>query len=244
MCTSPRLRFFMNSGEHLPVPVMLQIREKFPTLEIYCVYGLTEVAGRLCVLSSDLIDSKTGSVGRPLPGMKVHIRDENGQVLPAKAEGEVYVEGVCLMRGYLNNEEANTKSLTPVGFATGDFGYLDEDGYLFIIGRHDDIIKVGGEKVSLKTIEEAIFGFECFDDFIVAPVYDDNMGHVPCVYYVLKEGMKFKRKELLKLLRQRLPSVYIPAYFSKVDEVPRSDSGKKLRRSATVFENRGSGIGK
>lgn len=229
---SKRLRFLMNSGEHLAAPLLLEIQKMLPQVSIYCVYGLTEVAGRLCVLDPSMVKKKAGSVGHPLPGMKVTIRDEKGSVLPANKQGEVYVTGVSLMKEYLNNPEANAKSVKPFGFATGDFGRLDSDGYLYLEGRADDIMKVGGEKVSLKMIEESVYGFEAFEDYIVAPFFDKLMGHVPCVYYVLKSGFQFKKKILLKKLKTILPPNHIPAFFNQVEEIPRSTSGKKLR---TVF---------
>jgi acyl-CoA synthetase (AMP-forming)/AMP-acid ligase II len=200
-----------------------------PNIQFFCVYGLTEVAGRLCILPPEKLDIKYGSVGLPLPGMEISIRDKSGQKVGVGEVGEVHVKGVCLMKGYLNNPEANKKSMKPYGFATGDFGYLDIDGYLYLQGRHDDIMKVAGEKVSVKMIEEKIFGFQPFADFMVSPVFDEHMGNVPGVSYVLKDGATFNKKELLKHLRKSLPANHIPVHFNEVDEIPRASSGKVLR---------------
>ena len=225
------LRFLMNSGEHLPIPILLKIQKMLPDVQFFCVYGLTEVAGRLCILDPEMIKKKAGSVGIPLKGMNVTIRDENGKILPPNEQGEVYITGLTLMKGYLNNPEVNSKSMCTYGFATGDFGSLDEDGYLYLEGRADDIIKVGGEKVSLKMIEEAIYGFPAFSDYIVAPKFDRLMGYVPYVHYVHNKKIKFKKKELLKKIKAILPSNHIPAFFVETDEIPLSDSGKKLRKA-------------
>ncbi len=224
-----KLRFIMNSGEHLPVPVIEGIRAAAPGLEIYCVYGLTEVAGRLCSLEPEMLDKKPGSVGTPLEGMKITIRNEQGQEFQPGNQGHVFVEGPCLMSGYLNNEDANNKSMTEYGFATGDLGYMDGDGYLYLMGRQDDIIKVGGEKVSIKMIEEAVHGVEFLEDFMVSPEYDDALGTIPVLLYQLKEGEKFKRKVLVRHLAERLPSTHMPLRFTEVDEIPRSASGKISR---------------
>lgn len=223
------IRFLMNSGEHLPVPVLKEIHSALPDIQFFCVYGLTEVAGRLCILSPEKLESKFGSVGLPLPGMEISIRNESGLEVEAGEMGEVHVSGVCLMEGYLNNFKANEKSMKPYGFATGDFGYVDSVGYLYLQGRRDDIIKVGGEKVSVKMIEEEIYGFEAFDDFIVSSVFDEHMGNVPSVNYVLKNGATFRKKELLKHLRKRLPANHIPVHFIEIDEIQRALSGKVLR---------------
>jgi long-chain acyl-CoA synthetase len=223
------IRFLMNSGEHMPVHVLKAIRQALPDIQFFCVYGLTEVAGRLCILSPEKLDLKMGSVGLPLPGMEISIRDEAGQEVSAWEKGEVHVSGKCLMKGYLNNPMANEQSVKPYGFATGDFGYKDADGYLYLQGRRDDIIKVGGEKVSIKMIEEEIYGFEAFADFLVYPVFDEHMGNVPCFSYVLKAGISFSKKEFLKYLRKRLPANHIPVHFYEVDKIYRSSSGKAVR---------------
>lgn len=223
------LRFIMNSGEHLPTPLLLKIQQTLPDLQIYCVYGLTEVAGRLCILSPHDTLRKAGSVGLPLPGMEISIRDESGRRLPPLQQGEIHVRGVTILKEYLNNQAANKKSIKEYGFATGDIGYLDKDGYLFIEGRADDIIKVGGEKVSLKMIEEAAFNYPVFDEIIAAPIDHKLMGSVPCLYYILKPGRKLKKKEALKFLRKRLPANHIPAFFKEVKQIPRATSGKKIR---------------
>ncbi|MCK5613531.1 acyl--CoA ligase [Candidatus Pacearchaeota archaeon] len=223
------LRFLMNSGEHLPVPVLKKLRTHMPDVEFFCVYGLTEVAGRLCILDSREVDEKAGSVGKPLPGMTITIRDESGQPVGPEEFGQVYVDGICLMSGYMNNPEANSSSMSEWGLATGDYGHLDQDGYLFLKGRSDDIIKVGGEKVSLKMIEDCCLEYDSFEDVLAVPVFDENMGTVPCVYYVLKEGMLYKRKELIKILKAELSSTHLPAFFEEVEEIPRASSGKKIK---------------
>ncbi len=232
-----RLRFLMNSGEHLPTPVIEGLRAASADLQIYCVYGITEVTGRFCILDPKKIDEKIGSVGLPLEGMMVSVRDEDGKEMGPNEEGEVYADGVCLMKGYINNPEANKKAMTPHGFATGDFGYLDDEGYLFLAGRRDDIIKVGGEKVSLNLIEEAVFGFDDFSEFIVAPYESEHMGASPCLFYVLKAGKPFDRPGLLRHLKKTLPDTHIPTRFVEVNSIPRTSSGKGVRNSSMLLKN-------
>lgn len=225
------LRFLMNSGDHLPVPVIEGIRGLASHLQIFCVYGLTEVAGRLCVLPPDLVEDKVGSVGRPLTGMKVTVRDETQNEVAAGEFGVVYVEGDMLMEGYWNNPEVNAREMTAYGFCTGDIGYFDEDGCLFLQGRNDDIIKVGGEKVSIKMIEQFIIGFSAFKDFMVVVEEDAHIGKVPVLYYVLGEAEQFDKREFLKFAKQKLPDTHIPRKFVPVDEIQRTASGKAIRKS-------------
>lgn len=232
-----RLRFLMNSGDHLPVATIKSVKEILDGVQIYCVYGLTEVAGRLCILDPSYIESKEGSVGLPLKSMTVTVRGDNGEELTARKSGEVFVDGPLLMSGYLNAPEINEAAMTTYGFATGDYGYKDEDGFLFLKGRNDDIFKVGGEKVSVKEIEEHIKKFEDFEEFVVAKVHDDHMGNIPCLFYVLKDGVNFDRKKLVKFLKINLPPAQIPPRFIEVSEIPRTASGKAIRSELTKDSN-------
>jgi long-chain acyl-CoA synthetase len=224
------LKFLMNSGDHLPVPILETLMDKLPTIQFYCVYGLTEVAGRLCILHPEKVTQKLGSVGVPLDGMTVTIRNSKGEESKPGELGQVFVRGQNLMTGYINNSDANNKSMTEQGFATGDYGYQDDDGYLFLKGRDDDIFKVGGEKVSVKMIEDAIFRLNYFAEFMVVPEYDEHMGNIACLYYVVKPG-EFKRKQLISELRKILPHTHIPARFVQIDKIPRTSSGKPIRKS-------------
>lgn len=232
------LRFLMNSGDHLPVPILEQIRQAWPAVNIFCVYGLTEVSGRLCFLDPELLNDKLGSVGKPMPGMSITIRDEHGEELSANMKGEVYVNGPCLMRGYLNNQQENDKVMTRFGFSTGDIGYLDAEGYLYLSGRSDDVFKVGGEKVSCQMIEDSIFQNNKFLDFVVSPIYDEHMGNVPCLFYVLQKGQVFDRRGLIKELKKRLPATHIPAYFVQLEEIPRTKSGKPIRNKLSFLSSK------
>ena len=223
------LRFLMNSGEHLPVPVLKRLIDRLPQVQVFCVYGLTEVAGRLCILDSDRVRDKLGSVGTPLEGMQISIRGEEGATLGRGETGEVHVSGPMLMPGYLRAEAINQQVMGPLGFATGDLGYLDDEGFLFLEGRKDDVIKVGGEKVSLKSIEEVLYDFEDFEAFAVVSDYDPHLGTVPSIRYVLKPNRSFLRKQLVRFLKARLPASHVPSHFQQVDEIRRAGSGKRSR---------------
>ena len=228
--TAPhRLRFLMNSGEHLPVPVLQSLRANWPGVDIYCAYGLTEVAGRLCILDPAKVDTKPGSVGRPLEGMTIRILDESGCEVAAGTSGEVYVSGPNLMPGYLNNPEAN-KAMTPHGFASGDFGRKDAEGDLFLEGRSDDIVKVGGEKVSMIAIESAAGTVQGVVECAAIPVADERIGIVPWLYYVSAEGHGEMNDRIKSCLRAALPPNHMPMRLMRVDSLPRTASGKIARK--------------
>jgi acyl-CoA synthetase (AMP-forming)/AMP-acid ligase II len=225
-----KLRFFMSSGDHLPEHVIEKSLELFPDVKIYTVYGLSEVGGRLCSLTPEFLPDKNGSVGKPLPGMTVTVRREDFSEAGTGETGEVYIEGPLVMDGYMDDEKSNKELLSPLGFRTGDFGYKDEDGFLYLEGRKDDIFKSGSEKVSTILIQKALQRRKEFSDVAVAPVKDSLMGNVAVAYYVMREGKSFERKPVVKYLVSVLPSSHMPKKFIEVDEIPRTGSGKVKRK--------------
>ena len=224
------LRLLMNSGEHLPVPVLTELVKLLPDSKIFCVYGLTEVAGRYCILDYKLLKSKYGSVGKPLPGMSLKVLDKNGNKTKSFELGEIHASGDCLMQRYVNKPEPTKEELLKKGFATGDIGYLDDDGFLFLKGREDDVFKVGGEKVSSKIIEEAIYEYDHFKEFMVVPESCEHIGNMPVLHYVLKENGEFEITGIIKYLRKKLPPSHIPMKFYEVKELTRTSSGKMIRK--------------
>ena len=223
-----RLQFLMNSGEHLPVPTIKLVRANWPTVQFFCAYGLTEVAGRLCILEPSKVDSKPGSVGQPLPGMTIKIVDEHGTEVEPGVIGQVHVSGPNLMSGYLNNTVEN-QAMTPIGFATGDFGRKDQEGDLFLEGRHDDIVKVGGEKVSMLAIESAACAAPEVTECAAVATADTRMGTVPWLYYV-SAGQRDIGDQLKAHLRNTLPANHMPVRIVRLDELPRTSSGKVARK--------------
>lgn len=230
------LRFVMSSGDHLSVYLIESILDAFPHLSIYCVYGLTEVAGRLCIMPPEMLREKPGSVGRPLSGMKVTVCKE-GTYEPAAPEepGEIFVKGEMLTREYFLDEITSSALRTPAGFRTGDIGFLDKDGYLYVLGRSDDIFKSGGEKVSALMIQQTLLSFQEFNDVAVIPVKDAILGKVPVVFFVPHQAVKFDKRKLINNLRQILPHTHIPNRFIEVERIPRTGSGKVVRDELCNF---------
>ena len=224
-----RLRFLMNSGEHLPVPVLKSLRSSWPGVDIYCAYGLTEVAGRLCILDPEKVETKPGSVGQPLEGMTVRILDEHGRELGAGMTGQVHVDGPNLMPGYLNDPQANL-AMTTNGFATGDFGRKDDDGDLFLEGRSDDIVKVGGEKVSMLAIESAACALDKVDECAAIAAEDERIGIVPWLYYVSQHDADDVSNQIKAHLRNVLPANHVPVRLVRVNALPKTASGKIARK--------------
>ena len=223
------LRFWVSSGDHLPLDTIARLRRVLPGVRLFNMYGLTEVSGRLCILPPDELDVRRGSVGRPLSGMTVTVRRPDVTPAPPGETGEIYVEGPLLMQGYLDEPDITAASLTELGFRTGDHGHQDADGFVWVEGRKDDIIKRGGEKVSIVHIQEAMRALDSFTDVAVLAVDDDILGHVPVAFVVPAEPAAFKRTTALRELRAVLPATSLPTRVVPLAEIPRTGSGKAIR---------------
>jgi len=223
------LRFWVSSGDHLPVSTIEKMRAVLPGVALYNMYGLTEVSGRLCVLPPAELERRRGSVGRPLAGMTVTVRAPDGAPAPAGEVGEIFVEGDLVMQGYLDEPELTAKALTALGFKTGDFGRQDEDGYVWIAGRKDDIFKRGGEKVSAISVQQAVMSLDAVADAAVLAVDDMIMGKVPVAFVVPAEPETFKRSAVMRELKRILPATWLPSRVVQLAEIPRTGSGKPIR---------------
>jgi len=223
------LRFWISSGDHLPVRVIEKTLAVLPGVALYNMYGLTEVSGRLCVLPADEIGRREGSVGRPIHDMTVTVRRPDLAPAAAGEVGEIYVDGPLVMQGYLDEPEITARTLTPHGLRTGDFGRQDEDGYLWIEGRQDDIFKRGGEKVSTVHIQQGLMSLGMFRDAAVLSVEDEILGRVPVAFVVPADDEPFKGTQVLKRLKSVLPATHLPSRVVALEAIPRTGSGKAIQ---------------
>lgn len=226
----PNIRWAMSSGDHLPVQTIDALRAGFPHLELHVVYGMAEMAGRICTLPPEDLHAKAGSVGHPIAGTELVVRSESGRPAAENEIGDIYVRGHFAFQGYRFNPEANAAVLSDIGFRTGDKGYLDPDGFLFLAGRSDSVFKRSGLKVSAQVITDALLELGTFSDAWVGSVPDELQGRVPVAYVSLgPEG--FDQSEVLRSLRNTLKPNHLPTKFVEVDEIPRTGSGKVDRRA-------------
>jgi len=223
------IRFWISSGDHLPLHVSGKLRRMLPGVRLFNMYGLTEVGGRLCILPPEETDVRIGSVGRPIADMAVIARDPERNLLPAGTVGELYVTGSLLMQGYLDEPKITADTLTDHGLRSGDFGWVDENGYVWISGRKDDIIKCGGEKVSTIQVQQALVELDIFADVAVIAAPDAILGHVPIACVVPKNTEDFKASKVLRRLKALLPGASLPSRIVAVREIPRTGSGKVIR---------------
>lgn len=232
----PSVRFVTNTADVLPVAYIPEIKRIFPNAKIFSMYGLTECK-RCSYLPPDDIDRKPESVGIPIPGTLLNIVDNNGKLLGPDETGELVVSSDTVMQGYLGMKDATGKVLRSVEgiegkvLFTGDLCRFDDEGYLYVLGRKDDVFKVGGEKVAPKEVERVIASINGVLDVHVYGAEDATLGHIVKVKVVVDESLGLVPADILGECSAKLENFMVPRIIEFVDKLPRSDSFKLSLRS-------------
>ena len=172
------LRYCSQAGGHMATQIKRDLREALPPhTEIFIMYGATEATSRLSYLAPAMFSTKMGSIGKAIPGVTLKILDENGNELLDGQVGELVASGPNIMQGYWGDPEATAAVLTEQGYHTGDYGYRDQAGFFFVTGRRDEMLKVGGHRVSLLEIEEVILATGEFVEAVVLGLPDPLLGN-------------------------------------------------------------------
>lgn len=232
----PALKAISYGGGRMPLPVIERALTLLPHVDFANAYGLTETSSTIAILGPDDhrmaiysddegVKRRLGSVGRPLPSLEVEIRDPDGQVLPPGQSGEIYVRG-----DQVSGEYTHKKLVGEDGwFATNDGGWMDEEGYLYVEGRLDDVIVRGGENISPGEIEDVLREHPDVDDVAVLGLPDDQWGEKVAAAVVPREG-KPSPEELAGWVKARLRSTKTPEVWEFREALPYNDTGKLLRR--------------
>ncbi|MEV0494687.1 class I adenylate-forming enzyme family protein [Streptomyces atratus] len=233
--TLPALRHLSYGGGRMPLPIVERAARLLPHVDLVNAYGLTETSSTIAVLgpqdhrdalaSTDPeVRARLGSVGRPLPGVELEIRDEDGTVLPPGGSGEIHVRGEQVSGEYLSHSALDGDGWFP----TRDRGRLDTEGFLYLEGRADDVIVRGGENLSPGEIEDVLLAHPAVTEAIVFGAPDTEWGEVPVAAVVLRETVE--EADLQAFVRERLRSAKTPARVLVRDALPHTDTGKPLRR--------------
>ena len=183
----------------------------------------------------DLIDKKPDSVGIPMPNTEVFVVDGQGNFIEKDGTGELVVRGSNVMQGYWNDPEGTAKVLKTGRYPwekvlyTGDLFRIDKEGFLYFLGRMDDIIKVRGERVSPKEIENVLYQIEDVVETRVTPVPDEIIGNAIKAETVLSKNSPTTIDSIFKHCRENLEDLMVPKYIEIVDSLPKSESGKILK---------------
>ena len=210
---APTLRAILLGGEFIPMPLLQECVQR--NLPVYKTYGMSETFAQSTTFSIQEHPNKIASVGYPLQGVTIEIRnpDEEGV-------GEVWLLSPMLMKGYLNKEPIQG------AFNTDDIGYVDEDGFLYLLNRRKDIIISGGENIYPKEIEDVLYGMNGILECAVIPVSDPKWGQVPVLCVVTNRS----EEDILQYLLSRLAKYKVPKQMIYFDALPKNSMGKILRQ--------------
>lgn len=223
------LRYVTQAGGAMAPATVERLSERLPGVRIFVMYGQTEATARLSYLPPQKLKTKPGSVGVPIPGVRLEIRGDTGQALPPGAIGEIHARGENIMLGYWRDPPATAAVLVEGWLKTGDLGYIDEDGYVFIKGRRSDMIKSGAHRINPNDIEEAISEIDGVAEVAVVGVDDEILGQVIKAVVVPVPGETLDVKVIKAHCRDRLAVYKIPKYIEFAHQLPRTASGKVKR---------------
>ncbi|MDN6111967.1 MAG: o-succinylbenzoate--CoA ligase [Tetragenococcus halophilus] len=217
-----QLRCVLLGGGPAPKPVLEQARKK--EVPVFQSYGLTETSSQIVTLSPQDALRKIGSAGMPLVPAQLKIHDPS-----TRGVGEIYVKGPMVTKGYFNNPTADQKAFQTDWLKTGDLGYLDEEGFLYVVDRRNDLIISGGENIYPSEIESVVSELTGVQEVGVTNRSDDQWGEVP-VAFIVKDTQNVLDEEMVQTyLKSRLASYKVPKKIYFVEQLPRNASNKLMR---------------
>ena len=222
------LRVAVSGGASLPEDIMRTFEDKYG-IEVLEGYGMTETASS-CSFNRPG-DRKVLSIGKPLWGVRMRIADSSGQLLPPGREhvGEILIRGHNVMRGYLGRPEATAETLRGGWLHSGDLGYVDEDGFYFIVDRAKDLVIRGGYNVYPREIEEVLYAHPAILEAAVIGKPDERLGEEVVAVVALREGASVSAEEIIAYTRERLAAYKYPREIRFMTELPKGPSGKILK---------------
>lgn len=242
------LKVITYGAASMPFEVIKKAIEVFPGVMFINAFGQTETASTITMLGPEdhmiapndppevkekKLKRLAGSIGRPMPDVEIQIWDDNGKPLPPGPEhiGEIMARGERVMSGYWKDEAKTAKTLTKDGWLhTGDKGWMDEEGYIYLAGRGDDMIIRGGENISPEEVENVLYSHPKVADAAVIGVPDLEWGQQPRAIIVLKEGEKATEQEIIDYCKDKLAGFKRPRSVIFIDELPRTSTGKVQRK--------------
>ncbi len=237
----PSVTRVTNTAAALPDDYVPRLREIFPQALIYRMYGLTECK-RVSYLEPELADVKPGSVGKAIPGTEVFLLSNDGRPVAANEIGILHVRGPHVMAGYWKRPDLSEHMLKAGRIpgervlCTHDYFRMDEEGFLYFMGRSDDIIKTRGEKVSPVEVENALYGIPGIREAAVVGIPDDVLGQAIRAYVVLEPGAELNTKKIHAHCLARLENFMVPKEIVIRSELPKTATGKISKKALLQAE--------
>jgi amino acid adenylation domain-containing protein len=227
----PHLRYVTQAGGGMPPARITEWLERGPKAAFYVMYGATEAAARLTYLPPSDLPAKLGSIGRPIPRVDIVVVSEDGTTAPPRVVGELVARGENISSGYWNNPDETTRKFSALGYHTGDLGYADEDGYLFLVGRKHDMIKVGANRVGAKEIEDVLHEHPAVHEAAVVGATHDLLGEAPVAFVAMQAPVHDAAEALRGFCASRLAAYKVPVRVVELPELPKLTGSGKIDRA-------------
>lgn len=232
----PDLRHVQQAGGHLASTFVRELKELLPNTKIYIMYGQTEATARLSYLPPDVLETKLGSIGKGMPGVKLRVLDEQGQPVQPGEVGEIVAEGQNVAMGYWQEPNESAVVFRNGSLYTGDLARVDEDGFIYIMDRAKDFLKCRGEKVSCRQIEEVLLEYGELVEAAVVGIPDDVLGEAVKAFVVPRsKDVDGLVERLTSFSRTRLALHHLPKQIVVLRSLPKNSAGKAMKASLRSY---------
>lgn len=220
------LRYVTQAGGNMPAARIQEWLDRGPKAPFWVMYGATEASARLTCLPPAMLKQKLGSIGRPISNVEIAIVKDDGTRAAVGETGELVARGSNVACGYWNDPGETARKFGPGEYRTGDLGYRDEDGYIYLVGRLHDIIKVGAHRVGAKEIEDVLHEHPAVHDAAVVSAPHQLLGEVPVAFVVVKSEAREDERGLMTFCASHLAQHKVPARVILRTELPKLSTGK------------------
>ena len=228
----PALRYVTQAGGPMPAARIREWLDRGPKVPFFVMYGATEASARLTYLDPSHLEAKIGSIGKAIPNVEILVVRDNGSIAAPGEVGELVARGTNIALGYWNKADETAEKFGSLGYHTGDLGFADEDGYLFLVGRKHDMLKVGAHRVGAKEIEDVLNEFPNVLEAAVVAAPHDLLGEVPVAFISLRDPSGPGCTALASFCRERLAPHKVPSRFVLRADLPKLGSVGKIDRRA------------
>lgn len=226
----PRLRHVQQAGGHMPAAAVTELRNALPGVKVFVMYGQTEATARLSYLAPEFLDTKLGSIGRGIPGVRLTVVDEQGAPVQPNQVGEIIAEGANIGLGYWRDDEETEKYFRDGKLRTGDLATIDKDGFIYIVGRSKDFVKCGGTRISCRQIEDQLLTCSELLEAAVVGIPDATLGEAIKIFVVPREQHGGDVQHAVRsFCAQHFPCLLQPRQIVVLDALPKNSAGKVMK---------------